>query len=74
MTSESIVPVSFGAYEADFAGFSQALGDSFTRYGFAVIGDHPLEQRRIEGALAATKTFFALPEPAKRAYVVGQGG
>ncbi|MBU2136404.1 MAG: isopenicillin N synthase family oxygenase [Alphaproteobacteria bacterium] len=74
MTSDSIVPVSFDAYEADFEGFAQALGDSFTRYGFAVIGDHPLEQARIEGALAAAKAFFALPEDAKRAYVVGQGG
>jgi isopenicillin N synthase-like dioxygenase len=74
VTSDSIVPVSFDAYEADFEGFAQALGDSFTRYGFAVIGDHPLEQARIEGALAAAKAFFALPEDAKRAYVVGQGG
>ncbi|MBW0151264.1 MAG: isopenicillin N synthase family oxygenase [Phenylobacterium sp.] len=74
MTTDTILPVSFDAYEADFSGFAQALGDSFTRYGFAVIGDHPLEQARIEGALAATKAFFALPEEAKRAYVVGQGG
>ena len=74
MTSDSIVPVSFDAYEADFEGFAQALGVSFSRYGFAVIGDHPLEQARIEGTLAAAKAFFALPEEAKRAYVVGQGG
>ncbi|OYW90038.1 MAG: flavonol synthase, partial [Caulobacterales bacterium 32-67-6] len=74
MTSDAIIPVSFDDYEADFGGFAQALGDSFTRYGFAVIGDHPLAQPGIEGALAAAKAFFALPEAEKRAYVVGQGG
>ena len=55
MTSDAIIPVSFDDYEADFGGFAQALGDSFTRYGFAVIGDHPLAQSGIEGALAAAK-------------------
>ena len=74
MSAESIIPVSFDDYQADFAGFARALGDSFTHYGFAVIADHPLAQDRIEGALGATKAFFALPEAAKRAYVAGQGG
>ncbi|MDO8901058.1 MAG: 2-oxoglutarate and iron-dependent oxygenase domain-containing protein [Phenylobacterium sp.] len=74
MTADSISPVSFNAFEADFEGFAQALGDSFTRYGFAVISDHPLAQGQIDGTLEAAKAFFALPETAKRAYVVGQGG
>ncbi|MDP2215429.1 isopenicillin N synthase family oxygenase [Phenylobacterium sp.] len=74
MTADSISPVSFNAFEADLEGFAQALGDSFTRYGFAVISDHPLAQGQIDGTLEAAKAFFALPETAKRAYVVGQGG
>jgi isopenicillin N synthase-like dioxygenase len=73
MTQTSISPISFKAFGADFEGFSKALGDSFARYGFAVISDHGLAQDHIEAALAATKAFFALPETAKRAYA-GVGG
>jgi isopenicillin N synthase-like dioxygenase len=61
----AIRPVSFARFGEDFAGFSRALGDSFARFGFAVISDHGLPQDRIEAALAATKAFFALPEAAK---------
>jgi isopenicillin N synthase-like dioxygenase len=71
---DRIEPVSYKAFESDFAAFSKALGDSFARYGFAVVADHDLPQARIDQALAAARAFFALPEPAKRAYVVGQGG
>ena len=74
VTTETIQPVSFRQFETDFAAFSQALGESFARYGFAVISDHPLAQDGIDSALASAKAFFALPEAAKRAYVVGQGG
>ena len=61
-------------FGADFAGFSQALGDSFARYGFAVISDHGLPDKKIAAATDATKAFFALPEEVKRRYVVGTGG
>ena len=74
MTSDSILPVSFAAYETDFEAFARDLGESFTRYGFAVISDHRLDQTRIDAALGSAKAFFALPDAAKRAYVVGQGG
>ena len=74
MTTETIKPVSFKRFGADFDGFSRDLGGSFARFGFAVISDHDLPQARIEAALAATKAFFALPEAVKRAYVVGTGG
>src|ERR1700761_6298165 len=70
----TIDPVSFAAVERDFTGFSQALGDSFARFGFAVISDHGLPQAKIDDALAAARTFFALPEPVKRAYKVGLAG
>ena len=70
----TIDPVSFTAFERDFAGFSQALGSSFARFGFAVISDHGLPQARIDAALDAARAFFALPEPVKRAYKVGLAG
>ena len=62
MTKAAIIPVSFKAFGADFAGFSQALGDSFARYGFAVISDHGLPDKKIAAATDATKAFFALPD------------
>ena len=74
MTPASITPVSFDRFRTDFEGFTQALGDSFARYGFAIIADHGLDLGRIDAANAATKAFFALPEPVKRSYVTGTGG
>jgi len=74
MTKSAIVPVSYPDFDRDFAGFSKAFGDSFARYGFAVVADHDLPQARIEAALASARAFFALPEAVKRRYVVGQGG
>ncbi len=71
---QAIKPVSFTRFENDFPGFSQDLGGSFARYGFAVISDHPLPQARIEAATAAAKAFFALPDEVKRAYAIGVGG
>jgi isopenicillin N synthase-like dioxygenase len=67
-------PVSFAGVDRDFAGFSDALGGSFARFGFAVICDHGLPQARIDAALAAAKTFFALPEAEKLKYRVGLAG
>lgn len=74
MTIQAIKPVSFTRFENDFSGFSQDLGGSFARYGFAVISDHPLPQARIEAATAAAKALFALPDEVKRAYAIGVGG
>jgi isopenicillin N synthase-like dioxygenase len=74
---ETIAPVSFGEFSRDFDGFSQTLGGSFARYGFAVISDHGIAQDRIDAALVATKKFFALPDDVKRKYklpVSGQRG
>jgi isopenicillin N synthase-like dioxygenase len=73
----TIAPVSFQAFSRDFEGFSKALGDSFARYGFAVISDHGIPDPKIEAALAAAKRFFALPDEVKRRYklpVSGQRG
>ena len=69
-----ITPVSFKLYDSDFAAFSQALGASFERYGFAIVADHDLDQGGIAQAIAGAKTFFALPTETKQAYVSGVGG
>lgn len=62
-------------YDEDFQGFSDALGSSFRRYGFAVVADHGLDEAVIEAAIDDAKAFFALPEAIKRAYhVPGIGG
>ncbi len=68
--TRSIPPVSFKLYASDFEAFSQALGASFARYGFAVIGEHGLDQGKIDAAIADAKAFFALPEDVKRRYKV----
>ncbi|MDP3175730.1 MAG: 2-oxoglutarate and iron-dependent oxygenase domain-containing protein [Phenylobacterium sp.] len=74
MPSPAITPVSFADFDRDFERFSQSLGASFERYGFAVVGDHGLPAARLDAALAAIKAFFALPEDVKRQYITGVGG
>jgi len=77
LLQDSINPVSFDLYAKDFPAFTRKLGDSFARWGFAVIADHGMPQARVEGAIDETKAFFALPEAAKLQYklpVQGQRG
>ena len=70
-----ITPVSMSRYDADFQGFSDALGASFSRYGFAVVADHGLDEAVIGAAIDDAKAFFALPEDVKRQYhQPGTGG
>ncbi len=73
MSDQRIEPVSFSRFTSDFDGFSQDLGDSFARYGFAVISDHGLDQARIDQAIDTAKRFFALPDAVKRAYAIPGG-
>lgn len=73
MSANAFEPVSFTRYADDFDGFSRDLGDSFRRYGFAVISDHGMGQDRIDSAIDKAKAFFALPESVKRTYLV-EGG
>ncbi|WP_109807807.1 isopenicillin N synthase family dioxygenase [Sphingosinithalassobacter portus] len=67
--------VSLAQAESDPDGFAQAFGDSFKRFGFAMIRDHGVPQELIDRAWATTKAFFDLPEAEKRSYFIeGQGG
>jgi len=69
-----ITPVSFREFDGNFQDFSDRLGDSFARFGFAVISDHGLADDRIEAAIAAARRFFALPEDVKLKYKLPVGG
>jgi len=74
---DKIEPVSFDLYSKDFPAFTQKLGDSYARWGFAVIADHGMPQDKVDDAIAQMKLFFALPEETKRKYklpVSGQRG
>ncbi|HLZ76577.1 isopenicillin N synthase family dioxygenase [Phenylobacterium sp.] len=71
-----IAPVSFEGFDREFSKFSDTLGGSFARFGFAVISDHGIPQARIDAAVEAGKRFFALPEADKLKYKLppGAGG
>ncbi len=57
--------------ETDFA---DAIGGSFREFGFAIVIDHGIDEALIARGWALAKAFFALPEAAKRAYLVPGGG
>ncbi|MFZ2994990.1 isopenicillin N synthase family dioxygenase [Sphingobium sp.] len=48
--------------------FAQAFGESFQRFGFAMVRDHGMDQRLIDAGWAQARAFFALPEAVKRSY------
>ncbi|MCH4891570.1 MULTISPECIES: isopenicillin N synthase family dioxygenase [unclassified Sphingomonas] len=54
--------------------FAAAFGESFQRFGFAIVADHGIDDALIERAWAMTRAFFALPEAEKRRYHLPGGG
>ncbi|MBW8784998.1 MAG: isopenicillin N synthase family oxygenase [Novosphingobium sp.] len=50
--------------------FAREIGDSFKRFGFALVRDHGIDPELIARAWELTAAFFALPEAEKRAYYV----
>jgi isopenicillin N synthase-like dioxygenase len=74
-TPLSQVPlVSMAQAEQDPDGFAQAFGESFQRFGFAMVSDHGVDPAVIERAWTMTRAFFDLPEAEKRGYFVEGGG
>jgi isopenicillin N synthase-like dioxygenase len=73
-TTRSVASVSLAASGADPEGFAQELGESFERYGFAIISDHGIPADLIARAEDKAKAFFALPEEVKRRYKIEGGG
>jgi isopenicillin N synthase-like dioxygenase len=70
----SIASVSLTEAIRDPEGFSDELGRSFERYGFAIISDHGIPTDLIARAEEKAKAFFALPDEVKRSYHIAGGG
>ncbi|MBH1999791.1 MAG: isopenicillin N synthase family oxygenase [Sphingomonadaceae bacterium] len=56
------------------ADFAQAFGESFQRFGFAMVRDHGMDQKLVEDGWALARTFFAQPEEAKRRHDAKNNG
>ncbi|HYG29188.1 MAG TPA: 2-oxoglutarate and iron-dependent oxygenase domain-containing protein [Allosphingosinicella sp.] len=70
----AVASVSLTASDTDPEGFAKELGESFERFGFAIIADHGIPADLIHRAEEKAKAFFALPEEVKRRYHVAGGG
>jgi isopenicillin N synthase-like dioxygenase len=73
MVLDALPALSMRDRRNDPAGFARAMGESYARYGFAIVCDHGLDASVIERAVGATKDFFALPEAVKRRYHIAGG-
>src|SRR4029434_3619153 len=73
-TDDHIASVSLKDADRDPDAFAGKLGHSFEEYGFAIIADHGIPDELIQRAEQKSKEFFALPEEAKREYLIGGGG
>ncbi|MET0249959.1 MAG: 2-oxoglutarate and iron-dependent oxygenase domain-containing protein [Sphingobium sp.] len=56
------------------AAFAESFGQSFRRFGFAMVRDHGMDQRLIDQGWALTRDFFALPGSAKARYDAAANG
>lgn len=69
-----VASVSLTASDTDPEGFANELGESFERFGFAIVADHGISADLIGRAEEKAKAFFALPEEVKRSYHLPGGG
>src|SRR6185295_957368 len=72
--AKTVASVSLIDADRDPEGFSRELGESFERYGFAIVADHGIPADLIHRAEEKAKAFFALPEDVKRSYHIAGGG
>jgi isopenicillin N synthase-like dioxygenase len=70
----AVASVSLTASDRDPEGFARELGESFERYGFAIIADHGIPHELIARAEEKARAFFVLPEEVKRRYHIAGGG
>ncbi|WP_066721290.1 isopenicillin N synthase family dioxygenase [Sphingomonas pituitosa] len=73
-TLAEIPVLSLEEQAGDPEGFARAFGQSFQRFGFAVVRDHGVPQELIDRAWRLTKAFFDLPEEDKRGHFIPGGG
>ncbi|CAN5126040.1 isopenicillin N synthase family oxygenase [soil metagenome] len=71
---ETVRPLSLGAQARDPKQFSRDFGESFERFGFAIVEDHGIDAALIARAWALTREFFDQPDAAKLAYKSPKGG
>jgi isopenicillin N synthase-like dioxygenase len=74
MALDALPALSMRDRRSDPDGFARAMGESYSRFGFAIVSNHGLDADVIERAVRATKDFFALPEDVKRRYHIAGGG
>ena len=73
MALQALPALSMRDRRNDPGGFARAMGESYARFGFAIVADHGLDGGAIARASEATKAFFALPDEVKRRYRVAGG-
>ena len=66
---DNVVPV-VSMRDLDAPAFAKAFGDSFARYGFAMVSDHGIDPALVDRAWAMSKAFFELPDADKRQYQI----
>ena len=71
---QRVPALSLDQQKSDPAGFAQAFGDSFQRFGFGIVVDHGIDADLVARAWAATGEFFALPLEEKLKYRAKKGG
>jgi isopenicillin N synthase-like dioxygenase len=69
-----IAPLAFSLFTDNFAEFSDRLGRSFARFGFAVVEAPGLDGQALKDFLDCYKQFFAMSDAVKRSYHVPGGG
>src|SRR3954453_20466259 len=74
LATPTVASVSLPESDRDPEGFAREIGNSFERYGFAIIADHGIPADLIARAEDKAKAFFALPEAVKRNYHIAGGG
>ncbi|PAX07804.1 isopenicillin N synthase family dioxygenase [Sphingomonas lenta] len=72
--SAQVPTLSLNQQATDPQGFADQLGQSFRRFGFAIVADHGIPDDLIARAWDQTKKLFELPEEEKRRYHVPGGG
>ena len=75
LDTPKLAPLSLFQQDADPAGFAQAFGASFQRFGFGIVQDHGIDPVLIDRAWSLTRQLFALPVETKQRYVLpGKAG
>lgn len=74
LSSRAVPPLSLSKQRDDPDGFARAFGESFQRFGFAIVADHGIDPVLIDRAWAATKAFFSQPADVKLRYRSPKGG